>query len=68
MTKTEVRLEVLKLTYTHSRDAAEAVARARKLEEYIFETQDVASEMNVKEPLKKASRVQKNSGNSNLFE
>ena len=37
MTREEFRLECLKLTYTHGRDSAEAVARAKDLEKYIFE-------------------------------
>lgn len=31
----ELRLELLKLTYTHGREAAEAVERAKVLEAYI---------------------------------
>ena len=31
-----MRLELLKLTYTHGRDAAEAVARAKALEAFVF--------------------------------
>lgn len=31
----ELRLELLKLTYVHGRDAPEAVARARELEKYV---------------------------------
>lgn len=37
MTREEFRLECLKLTYSHGRESAEAVARARDLEKYIFE-------------------------------
>ncbi len=40
MDRALVRLEIIKLTYTHGRDAAEAVSRARELENYIFEFQD----------------------------
>jgi hypothetical protein len=35
MTQDEIRLELLKLTYTHGRDAAEAVGRAKILEAFI---------------------------------
>lgn len=40
MDRALIRLEVIKLTYTHGRDSAEAVYRARELENYIFELQD----------------------------
>lgn len=33
----EVRLELLKLTYTHGRDVKEAVERAREMERYLDE-------------------------------
>jgi len=35
MDQKTLRLELLKLTYTHGRPAAEAVARARELEDFI---------------------------------
>jgi hypothetical protein len=35
VTEVDYRLELLKLTYTHGRDAAEAVRRAKELEEYL---------------------------------
>jgi hypothetical protein len=38
MTRDEVRLELLKLTYTHGREAADAVVRAKVLEAYVVET------------------------------
>lgn len=37
MTRESLRLELLKLTYTHGRDSAEAVGRAKELEKYLFE-------------------------------
>lgn len=37
MTKDEMRLELLKLTYTHGRTSAEAVARAEELEAFVLE-------------------------------
>jgi hypothetical protein len=33
----EIRIELLKLTYTHGRDAAEAVSRTRELEKFVVE-------------------------------
>jgi len=33
----EIRLELLKLTYAHAREAAEAVVRARTLEKYVLQ-------------------------------
>lgn len=38
MTDIELRLECLKLTYTHGRLAAEAVDRAKVLEDYVKNT------------------------------
>lgn len=35
ITSIEVRLELVKLTYTHARDVDEAVERAKVLEQYI---------------------------------
>jgi hypothetical protein len=35
MDSNELRLELLKLTYSHGREASEAVARAEELEEYV---------------------------------
>ena len=40
MDRAQLRLEIIKLTYTHGRDTTEAVSRARDLENYIFESQD----------------------------
>lgn len=37
MDRHQLRLELLRLTYTHGRDSAEAVARAKALEEYVTE-------------------------------
>jgi len=37
MTRDELRLELLKLTYVHGRMTAEAVARARELEMYVIQ-------------------------------
>jgi hypothetical protein len=38
MTRDELRLELLSLTYSHGRDAAEAVERAKVLELYVCES------------------------------
>jgi len=40
MTRDELRLELLKLTYVHGRMTAEAVARARELEMYVNQAPD----------------------------
>jgi hypothetical protein len=37
MTKPEVRLELLRLTYSHGRDASEAVERAKILEAFVLD-------------------------------
>lgn len=37
MTKPELRLELLKLTYNHGREASEAVNRAKELETFVFD-------------------------------
>jgi len=37
MTQQELRLELLKLTYSHGREASEAVKRAGVLESYVLE-------------------------------
>ena len=37
MTEIELRLELLKLTYTHGRTSAEAVDRAKTMEEWLKE-------------------------------
>jgi hypothetical protein len=37
MDRTELRLELLKLSHTLARDATEAVARAKTLEAYVLE-------------------------------
>lgn len=37
MERQALRLELLKLTYTHAREASEAVARAKVLETYVTE-------------------------------
>lgn len=34
----DLRIELLKLTYTHGRDASEAVTRAKELEGYVIES------------------------------
>jgi hypothetical protein len=39
MTSPELRLELLKLTYSHGREPSEAVERAKVLEEYALEGQ-----------------------------
>lgn len=44
MERDELRLELLKLTYSHGRDAAEAVRRAKELERYISATNPESSE------------------------
>lgn len=36
MQRDQLRLELLRLTYAHGRDFAEAVARAKVLEDYVF--------------------------------
>jgi hypothetical protein len=40
MTREELRLELLKLTYTHGRTSAEAVARAQELEGHVTAVED----------------------------
>jgi hypothetical protein len=37
MTKQDVRLELLKLTYNHGREASEAVERAKILEAFVLD-------------------------------
>jgi hypothetical protein len=37
MDRQELRLEIVKLTYTHGREITEAVARAKALEAYILD-------------------------------
>lgn len=37
MTKEDLRLEILKLTYTHGRESSQAIERARELENYLTE-------------------------------
>lgn len=48
MTRDELRLELLKLTYVHGREAAEAVRRAKELESYVQELEKFEP---IKEPV-----------------
>lgn len=41
MDKAQLRLELIKLTYTHGRDVCEAVARAKALEAYLNDDSSV---------------------------
>ncbi len=55
MNREEMRLEILKLTYTHGRETSEAVGRAKALEDYIFEqTQSEANPKTLEKPKSKA--------------
>jgi hypothetical protein len=49
MKKEELRLELVKLTYTHGRDVAEALGRAKELEKYVSE--EIQSPSEAKEVL-----------------
>lgn len=62
MTRAELRLELLKLSYTHGRDVAEAVGRAEKMEEFILQ----GSELNKESSggVKPILKVKKDSGNA----
>lgn len=40
--RAELRLELLKLTYTHGRESTEAVSRAKILEDFILEESESA--------------------------
>lgn len=52
MSISEIRLELIKLTYSHGRDATEAVGRAEKLEEYV-----TREKVSVKKPSPKKKAV-----------
>lgn len=47
MTRADLRLELLKLSYTHSRDAVEAVGRAKVLENFVLETEEKSESVGV---------------------
>ena len=66
MEREDIRLECIKIAYAHSRDATEAVGRAKILENYIY-SQGYSSE--VKEPLprKKAGRPKKKADNPDFL-
>lgn len=57
-----VRLELLKLTYTHGRDANDAVERAKVLESYVL-PEDKANNV----PAKTASKPSKKAGNLDIL-
>lgn len=40
MTQSELRIELLKITYSHGREASEAVTRAKELEAYLLEAEE----------------------------
>lgn len=64
MLRSQLRLELLKLTYTHARSAEEAVSRASELEKYAFVKEDAPEEvkgLNVKNSTPKKIDNAKNS-------
>ena len=63
MTRAELRLELLKLSYTHGRDVAEAVGRAKNMEEFVLQE---SSELNKESSggVKPILKVKKDSGNA----
>jgi hypothetical protein len=67
MERNEVRLELLKLTHHHGRDATEAVKRAQVLEGYVFgEQQEKTVSKNEKGADSQSKHQRKNAGNSIL--
>lgn len=67
MKREDLRLELLKLTYAHGRDVAEAVGRAKVLETYVWEQEsDSTFEVELGTLEKRApGRPRKNAGNAN---
>lgn len=66
MEREDLRLELVKLTYTHGRTTAEAVARAKDLEAYVSEqvpVSDFEVEFGTAEK-RNPGRPRKNAGNS----
>lgn len=64
MTRDELRLELLKLTYIHGRTSAEAVERAREMEVFVLDNSSAAGS-----PLKKGpGRPRKTDREPPLFE
>lgn len=57
MLRSQLRLELLKLTFTHARSPEEALAKAMKLEKFILE-KDESEEVKDQEP-KKTSALKK---------
>jgi hypothetical protein len=53
MTRDELRLELLRLTYSHGRDSAEAVERAKVLESYVTDIKESTPAPSVVESKKK---------------
>lgn len=64
MTRIEIRLECLKLTYAHGRDPGEAVGRAKVLEAYIM-AEDEKSSVDVSGKTPKLGK--KGSGNPDIL-
>jgi len=53
----DLRLKLLELTYTHGRDASEAVARAKELEKYVMEGVIVTPHIPTSKPVGRRSRA-----------
>jgi hypothetical protein len=56
MTAADLRLECLKLTYAHGREPAEAVERAKILEQYLLMESKVPAQKTLTLPKKPVSR------------
>lgn len=57
MDRETLRLELVKLTYAHGRDAAEAVGRAKDLEAYVSEPAPKPADTTLKLPQKTAGQA-----------
>jgi len=53
----DLRLKLLELTYTHGRDAREAVERAKVLEEYVMDGVSVTPPVPTPKPVGRRSRA-----------
>lgn len=67
MQRDELRLELLKLTYAHGRDAAEAVGRAKTLEEYISQDAAPSDSAKPQSVSKRDEKSSKKSGNPDIL-
>jgi hypothetical protein len=56
MTVADLRIELLRLTYTHGRDASEAVDRAKVLEQYVSDGAVLTPDSESDEPKRRRGR------------